>query len=47
MSSTELIQEIVNQFKELSRSEQVELIDILTRHVSIEVTLEQVDNLDN
>jgi|TARA_R100000084_G_scaffold91099_1_gene45072 hypothetical protein len=47
MSSTELIQEIVNQFKELSRSEQVELIDILMRHVSIEVTLEQVDNLDN
>ena len=47
MSSTELIQEIVNQFKDLSRSEQVELIDILMRHVSIEVTLEQVDNLDN
>tara|TARA_R100001510_G_C7620856_1_gene181800 strand:- start:236 stop:379 length:144 start_codon:yes stop_codon:yes gene_type:complete len=47
MSSTELIQEIVNQFKDLSRSEQVELIDILMRHVANDVKQEQVDNLDN
>ncbi len=44
MSSTELIQQMVNQFKDLSRSEQVELIDILMRHVAHEVKQEDLDN---
>jgi nucleoid DNA-binding protein len=44
MSSTELIQEILKQFKNLSRSEQVELVDILMRHIAHEVKQEQVEN---
>jgi len=47
MSSTELIQEILKQFKDLSRSEQVELVDILMRHIAHEVKQEQVENSDN
>ena len=47
MSSTELIQEILKQFKDISRSEQIELVDILMRHIAHEVKQEQVDNLDN
>jgi len=44
MSSTELIQTIVSQFHSLSRSEKLELIDILMRHVANEVKKEDLDN---
>jgi nucleoid DNA-binding protein len=44
MSNTELIQTIVNQFSQLSRSEKLELIDIFMRHVANEVKQENIDN---
>lgn len=44
MSNTELIQTIVNQFSQLSRSEKLELIDIFMRHVANEVKQEDLDN---
>jgi len=44
MSNTDLIQTIVSQFSQLSRSEKLELIDIFMRHVANEVKQEDLDN---
>ncbi len=47
MSSTELIQNIISNFNHLSRSEKIEMIEILTKMVVKDIEKETLDKAED